>query len=370
MILGIDASRALTTRRTGTEAYALRLIEALAPLAAAAGHVLRLYVNAPPQRALPFQLAAPHAAVYLPFPRLWTHSRLAWELQRHPPTIFFTPAHVIPFTYRGPAAATVHDLGYHYFPEAHTAGQRLYLRWSTRHNAQRSRVVLADSAATRADLIRLYRVPPNRITVVYPGRDPDLQRVAPAIVAPIVRAYGITPPYLLYLGTLQPRKNLTRLVNAFAQIAPRLSHQLVLAGQTGWLAQPILEAVAQQRNLLGDRIILPGFVADEHKAALFSGADALLFPSLYEGFGFPVIEAQQCGAPVLCANASSLPEAAGDGALLVDPLDTDGLAAGIVRIVSDATLRTTLTAAGYANVARFDWKRAAAQTLMQLEAVV
>lgn len=370
MILGIDASRALTTHRTGTEAYALRLIQALAPLAAAAGHVLQLYINAPAGAALPFQLDAPHTVIPLPFPRLWTHTRLAWELQRRRPAIFFTPAHVIPFTYYGPAAATVHDLGYHYFPEAHTAWQRLYLRWSTRHNAQRSRVILADSAATRADLVRLYGSPPERITVVYPGRDPDLRRLTPDAVAPIMGAYGITPPYLLYLGTLQPRKNLTRLVNAFAQVAPRLPHQLVLAGGIGWLAQPILDAVAQQRAMLGNRIVLPGFVADEHKAALLSGADALLFPSLYEGFGFPVVEAQQCGTPVLCAAVSSLPEVAGDGALLIDPLDTAKLAAGIERIAGDGRLRAALTDAGYANVLRFDWERAAAQTLTALEAAI
>ena len=368
MIIGIDASRALTTRRTGTEAYALFLIRALLSPAQARGHTVRLYVNAPPGAALPFDLTPPHTAVYLPFPRVWTHARLAWELQQHSPDVFFTPAHVIPATYSGRSVATVHDLGYRYFPEAHTAGQRWYLRWSTRHNARRSRRVVVDSAETRADLIDAYHTPSDRITVIYPGRDPDLQRAAPAAIPPVLRAYGITPPYLLYLGTLQPRKNLARLIAAFAQVSDRLPHQLVLAGQAGWLAHPILDAVAQQRARLGGRLLLPGYIPDAHKAALLSGADALVYPSLHEGFGFPVVEAQQCGTPVLCADASSLPEVAGEGALLVDPCDSAALAAGLVRITTDNVLRARLVNAGYANIRRFDWQQAAAQLLALLEA--
>lgn len=372
MHLGIDASRATRAQRTGTEGYAYHLITALLPLAIEAGHRVRLYFNQPPDPDLfPLAVASPSVELaVLPFPRLWTHLRLAADLQRDPPDLFFTPAHVIPLTYRGPSVATVHDLGYHHFPDAHPRRQRAYLRWSTAHNVQRSRVVLADSRATRDDIVQHLDAPADKIAVVYPGRDPSLQRVVDsAEIAQTCRRYALTPPYLLHIGTLQPRKNLVRLIHAFAAVADTMPHQLVLAGHAGWLAHPILDAIDSAPASVRDRIRVTGFVRDTDKAALLSGASALAFPSLYEGFGFPVIEAQQCGIPVVCANSSSLPEVAGDAALLVNPLDTDELAKALRRVVADTTLRTELIERGTTNARRFDWRVSAEKTLTVLETV-
>lgn len=367
MRLGIDASRAVSAQPTGTEGYAYHLIGALLPLTARRGHRVLLYFNRPPSPDL-FPANAHAHSVVLPFPRLWTHVRLAMELHRRPPDVFFTPAHVIPVTYRGPSAATIHDLGYHYFPQAHTRRQVAYLRWSTRHNAHRSRRVFADSQATRDDLVRFYEVDRDKIEVVYPGIDPGLTPVWEAKRLQAVRdKYGISAPYLLYLGTLQPRKNLTRLVEAFA--AADLDHYLVLAGKRGWLARMIEEAVASLPPAVAQRVHFPGFVDEADKAALISGADGLLYPSLYEGFGFPIVEAQICSTPVLCADSSSLPEVAGAGALLVDPTDTRALTAGIERLVGDEVLRSRLVDAGRVNAQRFTWERTAEQVLAALETV-
>lgn len=367
MLLGIDASRAVSTQRTGTEAYAFRLIAALLPLAVQRGHHVRLYCNTPLPAALQ-SMSTQITSVTIPFPRLWTHVRLAAELHRRPPDLFFTPAHVIPASYRGSAVATVHDLGYLAFPDAHTRRQRLYLDWSTRHNVRRSRIVLADSRATRNDLVRLVAAPPDKIAVVYPGVDPTLQRITDsAEINRVCTQYDITQPYCLHIGTIQPRKNLARLIAAFGRIAAHIPHSLVLAGKAGWLADPIRDAIDQLPASMRQRIVLTGFTADEDKAALLSGASALLFPSLYEGFGFPVVEAQQVGTPVLCANSSSLPEIAGDGALTVDSLDVTALAEGIGRILSDAMLQADLVAAGRRNVLRFDWHKSAELTLDLLE---
>jgi glycosyltransferase involved in cell wall biosynthesis len=346
----------------------LHLIRALIPLAAGRGHRLRLYFNAAPAANL-FP-AAPHVEpVVIPLRRLWTHARLGHELRTHPPDVFFTPAHVIPVGVRCPAVATVHDLGYEHFPEAHPRRQLAYLRWSTRHNARVARRVMADSRATADDLTRLYATDPAKIAVVYPGADPELRRVGdPAALSAAAAKYGLRPPYLLYLGTLQPRKNLVRLVEAFA--ASDLhndGYSLVLAGRAGWLAAPLLAAVGRLPSAVAERVHLPGYVAETDKAALLSGATALVFPSLYEGFGLPVLEAQACGVPVVCANTSSLPEVGGNAALLVDPLDTAALRAALQRIVSDVGLRDELIARGYANLARFRWEEAAAQALDVLE---
>jgi glycosyltransferase involved in cell wall biosynthesis len=367
MVIGIDASRAAMGQRTGTEAYAYHLIENLIPLAHGRDHELRLYFNQPPPPNL-FSNATDFEAVVIPFARMWTHIRLAWELSRRPPDVFFTPAHVIPRFYRRPCVATIHDLGYHYFPKAHTQWQVLYLHWSTRHNCRRSSQIIADSLATKNDLIRLYNQEPDKITVVYPGIDPELKPVVVQQTLQGVRdKYRLPEEYLLYIGTLQPRKNLVRLIEAYT--ASEVDLPLVLAGKAGWLAQPILKAIEAAPPDTRKRILLTGFVADEDKAALISGAQALLFPSLYEGFGFPVLEGQVCGTPVMCTNTSSLPEVAGNAALMVPPLDTPAMTAGIQRIVQDQHLRQELITAGLANVQKYDWHQAASQILAILEEV-
>jgi glycosyltransferase involved in cell wall biosynthesis len=367
MIIGIDASRAVTRQRTGTEAYAYFLIQALIPLAAQRGHQLRLYFNQPPPPHL-FPNADFIEQVVIPFPRLWTHVRLAWELQRRPPEVFFTPAHVIPFTYRSPSVATVHDLGYHHFPESHPPRQLAYLRWSTRHNGRTAHTIIADSQATKEDLVRLDEVAPDKIEVVYPGIDPTLRPLSDRKkVTAVLQKYNITPPYLLFISTLQPRKNLERLIQAYA--AADLPHQLVLAGKIGWLAEPILAEINNQSSIINRQlsIVTPGFIDDDDKAALLSGATALLYPSLYEGFGFPVLEAQACGVPVLCANSSSLPEVAGAAALLVEPEDTEAITNAIQRLVTDPLLRHELALSGLENVRRFTWEKTAVQVLDILE---
>lgn len=358
MLIGIDASRASTAVRTGTEAYAYHLITALLAHTAAGPHTIRLYFNQPP--AADLFPAWPHVEqVAIPFPRLWTHVRLAWELHHRPPAVFFTPAHVIPLSYFGPSVATVHDLGYYHFPQAHTRAQGHYLRWSTRHNARRSAAVLADSHATKADLIQWEQIPARKIQVVYPGLDESL---AEGVQRPL--AIPVPRPYLLFLSTLQPRKNMARLVEAFGRVAAQIPHQLVLAGRLGWHGEQITAAIAQQPAAVRQRITHLGYVAEEDKAPLLAGADGLLYPSLYEGFGFPLLEANLCGTPVLASNSSSLPELAGDGAaLLVDPEDTAALAAGILRLVQDEALRHQLIERGRANTPRFSWATAAEQVL-------
>lgn len=358
MLIGIDASRATAAQRTGTEAYAYYLIRELIQLTAGTEHRLRLYYNQPPAAEL-FPNAPHVEPVHIPLRRLWTHLRLAAELHQRPPHVFFTPAHVIPMTYFGRSVATVHDLGYHYFPEAHTRQQIAQLKWSTPHNASRSQLVLADSEATKFDLVRFYKVNPDKIHVVYPGltmpqADPSHKPQLP---------FG-DQPYLLFMSTIQPRKNVGRIIEAFASIAAEIPHQLVLAGKTGWHAQPILNQIEQLSPEIKRRIILPGFIAEADKTAVISAADLFLYPSLYEGFGFPALEANACGTAVLTSDGSSLPELVGhEAALLVEPEDTSAIALGILQLLQDKYLRQRLIANGYKNVKRFQWSTAAEQTL-------
>ena len=378
MLIGIDASRATVARRTGTETYSLHLIRAL--LAQGTSHRFRLYFNRTPEPGL-FPGGADRRV--MPFPRLWTHLRLSREMQLAPPDVLFVPSHVLPVVHPRRCVVTVHDLGYHYYPEAHTLFQNAYLRWSTRYNARTATRVLADSDATRRDLQRYYGIPEERIVVVYPGRDETFAEVEDPQALDVVRArYGLSAPYFLYVGTLQPRKNLQRLVDAFARLASASpakpgpadgqvggtsEPQLVLAGKKGWLYEEIFDLV---RKLgLGDRVMFTGYVPDSDLPGLLSGALAFVFPSLYEGFGLPVLEAMACGTPVICSNVSSLPEVGGDAALLIDPLDTEALAEAMLQVAVDEGLRNTLVERGHEQVQRFSWQRCARQVLGVLEDV-
>lgn len=370
MLIGVDASRATATRRTGTETYSLHLIRGLIGLGPA--HRLRLYTNGQPPDGLLWAGAAPSNTELrsMPFPRLWTHLRLSAEMAAHPPDVLFVPAHVLPLIHPRHTVVTVHDLGYLHYPEAHRAADRRYLEWSTRWNAQRATAVLADSAATKADLLRTYGVEPGKIHVVYLGRDESLVPVCDLSVLAAARTrYGLGPRYLFYVGTLQPRKNLARVIEAFARLtgAPAaVGVQLVLAGKRGWLYDDLFVEV--ERLGLRGRVLFPGYIEDADLPALLSAALAFVFPSLYEGFGIPVLEAGACGVPVITSNTSSLPEVAGDAALLVDPHDVDAIAEAMYRLLTDEALRADLARRGLENVKRFSWEKCARETLAVLEA--
>ncbi len=363
MLVGIDASRAIADRPTGTETYSRRLIQAL--LSHECSHRFRLYA-----RSLPSSDIFPEAELRaIPFPRLWTHVRLSWEMARRPPDLLFVPAHVLPLIHPRRSLVTIHDLGYLTFPRAHPWQQRLYLDVSTRWNAHTATHVLTDSKATKADLSTYYGIDPDKITVAYPGADESLQPVHDTATIGSTKArYGIADDYFLYLGTLQPRKNLDRLVEAFAQFFTRHSSppvQLVLAGKRGWLCTELFEQIEQQG--LEQQVCFPGYIAQEDKAALLSGATAFVFPSLYEGFGLPVLEAQACGSPVITSITSSLPEVAGDAALLVDPRDSTAIANAMERLVDDRNLRVELIERGFANAGRFSWQACAETVLKVIE---
>lgn len=370
MLIGIDASRALRARRTGTERYSLEIIRHLLTAPAAAEHTWRLYVDGPPAPAWLASLA-PAEVCILPPRRLWTHRALAGEVVRRPPDVLFVPAHVVPFvlpaTRLPPCVVTVHDLGYHVYPAMHPRRQRLYLEASTRWSVAAATQVIAVSQATREDLASFYRTPAAKVAVVHEAAPPPVT-VDPAALANMRDRYALHRSYALFVGTLQPRKNVQRLAQAFAALARsgNADFDLVLAGGPGWLSDDL---VAGLDALAADcRLRRLGYVPDDDLPALYAGARMFCFPSLYEGFGLPVLEAQSYGAPVMTANRSALPEIAGDAALYVDPTDVDAIAAAMLRLSQDEALRHELIGAGYENVKRFSWTQAAAATLAVLEA--
>lgn len=367
MLIGFDASRLQVRQRTGTEQYTWELLAALGGLDRR--HHYRLYSNGPPPLLPPlppnFQLRS------LRLPRLWTHARLSGEMLLHPPDVLFVPAHVLPVWSPRHSVVTIHDLGYLHYPEAHPPAHRLYLRLSTRWNALRATRVVAVSEATRRDLIRYCRAPASKITVVYHGVSDRFRPIDdPRITREVLGRYGVGMPYLLFVGTVQPRKNLQRLIEAWAMYLQRTrstAPTLVIAGKRGWLTEGI-ERRAHEFGV-ADRVRFIGYVADEDLPALISGALGYLFPSLYEGFGLPVLEAQACGTPVLTSSVASLPEVAGDAAIFVDPHDTASIADGIERLVEDVDLRQSLREKGLSRVGEWTWQRTGRETLAVLESV-
>jgi len=382
LTIGVDASRATRAQRTGTEGYSLYLLRAL--LALDGENEYLLYYNAPPQPNLVPERANVQRRV-IPFPRLWTHLRLSWEMLRRPPDVLFVPAHVLPLVRPRRSVATIHDMGYYHEPDAHPPLQRAYLEWSTRFNAEAATCIIADSEATKRDLIDILHVPERKIRVIYLGVDERFQPVDdPRQIASVKAAYGIPGPYILYVGTLQPRKNLVRLVEAFERVARAVDNgyegmnqfaagdsgsrlYLVLAGAKGWWHEDIFRTV--QDMGLAERVVFPGYVKDDDLAALYSGAELFVFPSLYEGFGLPVLEAMACGTPVVASNVSSLPEIVGDAGVLANPTDSGDLARAMIRVLMDPARAQDLRQRGLARAKCFTWNKCAQETLDVIQGI-
>ncbi len=358
--IAIDASRISVAERTGTERYTYELLAALARIDR--WNAYTLYTNGLPSALPPF---GPNFSLRsIPLPRLWTHARLGPALMGDRPDLLFVPAHVVPLLHPPRSVVTIHDLGYLAFPETHPARRRLELDLSTRWCLHAARRVIAISQVTRDDLVRHYGADPERIAVVHHGLGGAFRPLNdPEQLAATRARYGLDAPYFLYVGAIQPRKNLARLIEAFARAAPD-DTLLVIAGRRGWLSEPIVRRAAELG--LAHRVRFPGYVPDADLPALLGGALAFVFPSLYEGFGLPVLEAMACGTPVLTSATSALPEVAGDAALLVDPCDTDAIAAALNRLATDALLRADLRARGLERAAGFTWERCARDTLAVL----
>jgi glycosyltransferase involved in cell wall biosynthesis len=369
--IGIDTSRAVLAQRTGTEHYSASLLRALSELPEAQERSITLYVNLRnPQSAicnLQFNLPPAWRVRAIPFPRLWTHVRLSWEMLTRPPRTLFVPSHVVPLWHPRRTVVTIHDLGYLEYPQAHTRLSRLYLHLSTWFSAHAARRVIAISEATKRDLMKHYKIKPGKITVIYHGRDPIFTPVTDREKTEQTLAkYGLTQPYCIHVGTLQPRKNLGLLVEAWEMLRTRMEKppQLLLAGKRGWLYESLLQSV-QERNL-GDLIKFADYVEREDLPALYSAALAMTFPSLYEGFGLPPLEAMSCRAPVLASTASSVPEVVGDAGLLLDPNDASIWADAVERVMQDVSLREELSRKGLARAEQFTWERCAKETLRVL----
>lgn len=356
MIVGIDASRAFLRRRTGIEEYSYQVIRHLR--AELRDQTVVLYVRKKLEiRNSKLEMTVPDIDFDLPpqwqvkglwAPRFWTQIRLSLEMLCHAPDVLFVPAHTVPLIHPQKTVVTVHGLEYEFSPESYGFWERLYMCWSIRFSVRVADRVIAVSENTKRDLMLLYAVPEKKIQVIYEGlSQPTIYNLQPTTLA--------EKPFFLFIGRLETRKNIVRMIEAFEIIKQKTSlpHQLILAGKPGYGYEEIQFSIFNSQ--FSNHIQELGYVSEEDKWNLLRGAAAFLFPSLYEGFGLPVIEAQSVGTLVITANTSSLPEIAEEGAFFVDPLSPEALANAMEALVRNPDKRADIIEKGTLNVRRFSW---------------
>lgn len=300
---------------------------------------------------------------------LWHRLQLPlWvELATGPIDIFHSPDFVLPPVQRAKTLVTVHDLSFIRYPQCADANLRAYLNKVVPRSVHRADLVLADSQSTKDDLVELLGVEPAKIGVVYPGVEERFRPIEDhANFEQVRKRYNLPPRFILGLGTLQPRKNFTRLIEAYSLLVTHHpSFHLVIVGGKGWLYEEIFATV--ERLGLEEKVIFPGFAADEDLPALYSLADLFVFPSLYEGFGIPPLEALACGTPVITSDASSLPEVVGEAGLMVEATNVEALAQAMKQVLEEDSLREGMIAKGMEQARKFTWKEAASRLLTLYE---
>jgi glycosyltransferase involved in cell wall biosynthesis len=356
--IAIDC-RTVTAPKTGDRTYALNLIRGLASVDAENRYLL--YTAEPTEQT---DLGRPNMEpVVLPADPTWWWTPIAFPADLARSAV--SAAHVqyiIPPRSPVPMITTIHDVAFRRYPGLFPLKHRILLNTLVPLSAWRAAKVITGSESTRRDLVEFYHLAPEKIAVTpyaadasYAPKDREAARRA------VRDRFGVKAPFILAVGVLQPRKNLARLVEAFAAIAREVPHRLVLVGKEGWAYDDLQAAIA--RAGLGSRIVFTGYVPDADLPGFYNAADVFVYPSLYEGFGLPPLEAMQCGTPVIAGDTSSLPEVVGDAGILVDPRDSSKIAAALVDLLRDKNARARLRAFGLERAKRFSWEETARQTV-------
>ncbi|MDO8565994.1 MAG: glycosyltransferase family 1 protein [Candidatus Moranbacteria bacterium] len=386
MLIGIDASRAFLRRRTGIEEYAYQTIKYLCSVISGKDTVV-LYIRKKLEvENWKLKIRTPEIDFEVPknwevrgiwAPRFWTQIGLSLEMLWRAPDVLFIPAHTVPLVHPKKTIVTIHGLEYEFCKKGYAWWERLYMHFSIRYSCRVASTVVCVSENTKRDVMKLYGVAEEKIKVIYEGystchsersEEPrNIQESDTKDGIPRQARDDVKKPYLLFTGRLETRKNIVRIIEAFEILKEKycIPHQLVLVGKPGYGYERIKYQVSSIKYK--SDVIELGYVSEGEKWELLKNADVFLFPTLYEGFGLPVLEAQSVGVPVVVSSISSLPEVAGSGAVLVDPLSVESIAEGIEKVLSDKGLRDDIIEKGLKNVGRFSWQKCAEEIVELLQ---
>jgi glycosyltransferase involved in cell wall biosynthesis len=363
MTIGIDGNEANVPDLVGVSVYCLRLLERFRNNASAETQ-FRVFLRHPPRDTMPNETEYFRYEV-VPGSFLWSQLWLPLRLRAVPIDVFFAPAHYSPRFYNGPLVVTVHDVSYFYYPSEFLKKDLFKLRNWTKYSVDRARKVIAVSKTTKKDIIHWYGLDDAMVEMVYNGFEkPDAKPTGSDALSRLgLKKNG----YLLYVGTIQPRKNIATAVKALKRLNDAgNSLKLVVTGRKGWLYKDLYALVDELS--LHDDVLFTGYLPDEDVAALYKSALCFVMPSFYEGFGIPILEAMSYGCPVIASIQSSLPEIGGDACLYFDPDREQELSEKIIQLRDNAELRKELIGLGKKRVAGFSWDSCAERTLAVLTA--
>jgi len=355
MTIGIEAERANNPVKTGVEHYAKQLILHLAEIDRV--NLYTLYLRTNPESwfgGLPKNFTVK----VIPFPVFWTQLRISLEMLMHPVDVLFIPASALPLIHPKKSVVTIHDLAWKFYPDSFTGFMRNFLEWSTRFAIKNASQIIAVSQSTKNDLIKFYGVNAGKVTVVHHGYEVSAQYTVDSKQVTAV----LPENYVLFLSTLQPRKNLEGLIEAFKLLKaehPELAHKLVVVGKPGWKFESILNKIEQNK----DFVVYLNHVSEEDKSYILGHADALVLPSFYEGFGMQILEAFEANVPVAASNISSMPEVAGEAAVYFNPCETTEIKNALKNIILDKSLAESLKEKGKERLKDFSWQKCAVETL-------
>ncbi|MGW8185069.1 MAG: glycosyltransferase family 4 protein [Candidatus Moraniibacteriota bacterium] len=386
MKIGIDASRAFLEKRTGIEEYSFQVIKNLREKLKDNEVILYIRPNGINASIDKFEIPPRWKVKKINWIRLWTQVGLSLEMLFNPVDVLFIPAHTIPIIHPSgfiiskllklfygkdktpKTIVTVHGLEYEFLPEAYSFWERFYMRLVIKKSCRWADTIIAVSYNTKNDLIELYKVPEEKIEVIYEGCSfyennlESKENILAQKSLNILKKYQVADVrYLLFIGRIEERKNLTGIIKAFGILKRKytIPHKLVLAGGFGYRYADIVKYI--QNNDFKEEIYLTGYIDEKDKKEILKNADVFLFPTLYEGFGLPIIEAQSLGVPIVASNNSSIPEIIGDKvqSSLVDPNNPQEIADAVFHILNDKNIKKDLIEPGLENVKRFSWNACA-----------
>lgn len=368
--IGIDGNEANVEKRVGIGEYAYQLLSYFEKITATRSDItFDILLKELPRVDLPSSRRGWNYRVVKP-EKLWTQIGLPLYLYTHPKRFdaFFSPTHYAPRFSPTPTVISIMDVSYIHFPETFAKKDLYQLQEWTRYSAVKAKRIFTISEASKGDIIKFYHKKAEDVIVTHLGIkeiDADVTRKA---MDEITKKYNLSNKYFLFVGTLQPRKNIIRLIEAFSLLHEKNNEiKLVIVGRKGWKYDDIL--LAPEKYNITDSVHFLDFIPDEDLPSLYRNALAYVLPSLYEGFGLPVLEAMKYACPVITSNISSLPEAGGDAALYVNPEDTNDIAQKMEMVMNDSQLREDLIKKGHVQVKKFSWEKTAKETLAVLESV-